>query len=48
MSKENLTDDLEDKLPEESGIIDIAKMEVQCYLVIKDSDTNEILVNKRG
>lgn len=32
----------------ESGFIDTAKMTVQCHLIIKDKDTNKILVNKRG
>ena len=42
----------EDKKPEteqkESGFIDVAYMDVQCHLVIKDKDTGETLVNKRG
>jgi hypothetical protein len=32
----------------ESGIIDKAYMDVQCHLVIKDKETGEVLVNKRG
>lgn len=32
----------------ESGIVDVAQMEVQCHLLIKDKDTGEVLVNKRG
>jgi hypothetical protein len=32
----------------ESGIIDVANMDVQCHLLIKDKDTGEVLVNKRG
>jgi hypothetical protein len=32
----------------ESGYVDVAKVDVQCHLLIKDKDTGEILVNKRG
>ncbi len=32
----------------ESGYVDVAKMDVQCHIIIKDKDTGEILVNKRG
>lgn len=28
--------------------VDIAKMDVQCHLIIKDKETGETLVNKRG
>lgn len=31
-----------------SGIIDVARMDVQVHLSIKDKDTGEILVNQRG
>lgn len=30
------------------GYIDVAKLDVQCHLIIKDKDTGEILVNQRG
>lgn len=30
------------------GILDVAVMDVQCHLLIKDKDTSEILVNQRG
>lgn len=33
---------------EDSGIIDVANMTVQCHLVIKDKDTGNQLVNMRG
>ena len=33
---------------EDSGILDVAKMDVQCHVLIKDKDTDEVLVNKRG
>jgi len=31
-----------------SGYVDTANMDIQCHLIIKDKDTKEILVNKRG
>lgn len=49
MNEENLINSTEDnESPKENGILDVAKMEVQCHFIIKDIDTNEILVNKRG
>lgn len=32
----------------ESGYVDTARMDVQCHFMIKDKDTKETLVNKRG
>jgi hypothetical protein len=32
----------------DSGIVDTAHMDVQAHIVIRDKDTKEILVNKRG
>lgn len=32
----------------ESTLVDTAIMGVYCYLVIKDKDTGEVLVNQRG
>lgn len=46
INKENKDIPLDNKKPE--GVVDIAKMDVQCHLVIKDKDTNQVLVNKRG
>lgn len=37
-----------DTVHEDSGFVEIATMDVQCHLLIKDKDTNEVLVNKRG
>ncbi len=31
-----------------SHMIDTALMDVQCHIVIRDSDSGEVLVNKRG
>ena len=32
----------------ESGLIDVAYMDVQVHLLIKDKDTGDNLVNQRG
>lgn len=32
----------------ESGYIDVANVEMHCHILIKDKDTGEVLVNKRG
>lgn len=32
----------------ESGFVDTARMDVQCHILIKDKDTNQVLLNKRG
>ena len=32
----------------ESGYVDTARMDVQCHILIKDKDTKEVLVKKRG
>ncbi len=32
----------------ESGYTDVVNIDVQCHILIKDKDTGEILVNKRG
>ena len=32
----------------DDGFVDVARMDVQCHFVIKDKDTKEVLVNKRG
>lgn len=49
INKEN--EDDATKKPEletNEGFIDVAKMDVQCHLIIKDKDSGEVLVNKRG
>ena len=33
---------------EKDGYVDVAKLDVQCHLLIKDTETGEVLVNKRG
>lgn len=32
----------------DEGFVDTARMDVQCHFVIKDKDTGQVLVNKRG
>jgi hypothetical protein len=32
----------------DEGFVDTARMDVQCHLMIKDKDTGQVLVNKRG
>jgi hypothetical protein len=34
--------------PKDEVYVDTARMDVQCHLVIKDKETGNILVNKRG
>jgi hypothetical protein len=48
INKENDKEKPETEPKKESGFIDIAMMEVQCHLLIKDKETGEVLVNKRG
>jgi hypothetical protein len=48
INKENDDDKKQIDSNEKSGIIDVAKMDTQCHILIKDKDTDEILVNKRG
>lgn len=45
----NNEDDIS-QIPEKKNdnFVDSAKMDTQCHILIKDSDTGEILVNKRG
>ena len=35
-------------VPVKPGYIDVAYMDVQCHLLIRDKDTGEVLVNTRG
>lgn len=45
-NKDNLSP--QEKEQKEGGIIDIAKMDVNVHLLIKDKDTGETLINQRG
>jgi hypothetical protein len=38
----------EDNNEEDVANLEVAHVDVQCHLLIKDSDTGEVLVNKRG
>lgn len=43
--------DEDDKKPEpkkEDVMVDVANMGVYCHLIIKDADTGQVIVNKRG
>lgn len=33
---------------EQTGPVDTVELDIQCHLLIKDIDTNEIIVNQRG
>ena len=46
INKENDKEQSEPKKDE--GFVDTARMDVQCHLIIKDKDTGQVLVNKRG
>ena len=46
INKENDKKEVDDS--RESSIVDVAKMDVQCHLMIRDKDTGEVVVNKRG
>jgi hypothetical protein len=46
INKENDKEQPEPK--KEESFVDVAKMDVQCHILIKDKDTGEVLVNKRG
>lgn len=48
INKEDATNSTSTDNVKESGYIDTAHMDVQCHIVIKDKDTGETLVNKRG
>jgi hypothetical protein len=48
INKENDDKEVKPVPKKEPGIIDVANMDVQCHLLIKDKDTGEVLVNKRG
>lgn len=47
INKENV-DDKKPGNSTESGYIETVNVNVQCHLLIKDKDTGEILVHKRG
>jgi hypothetical protein len=44
----NIKDDKNHEDPTKDGFIDTARMDMNCHILIKDNDTNEVLINKRG
>ena len=48
INKENNENTKPEPKKKESGILDVAHVDVQCHILIKDKETGEILVNKRG
>jgi len=49
INKANEDDQTPDEpIDDNDGFIDIARMDVQCHLLIKDKDTGEVIINKRG
>lgn len=48
INKQNEDGQLSPQENKDSGIVDIAHMDVQVHLLIKDKDTGETLVNQRG
>lgn len=47
INKEN-SDKEQPMKQKEEGYVDTAEMDVQCHIIIKDKETGNILVNKRG
>jgi len=48
INKENKDKDEKPVKQKDDGFVDTARMDVQCHLLIKDKDTDKVLVNKRG
>ena len=48
INKANNEDNIQPGCVKESGYIDTVDVNVQCHLLIKDKDTGETLVHKRG
>lgn len=48
INKENKDKEQKPVPKKESSFVDTARMDVQCHLVIKDKDTGQVLVNRRG
>ncbi len=40
--------DKEEPISKKEGFTDVAKMNMQAHILIKDKDTGKVLVNKRG
>jgi hypothetical protein len=48
INKENGEKEQPSEPKKDDTFVDIAHMDVQCHIMIKDKDTGEVLVNKRG
>jgi len=48
INKENENKEPQPDSKKKKGFHDVAKMDVNAHILIKDKDTGEILVNKRG
>jgi hypothetical protein len=48
INKENEDKEPKLDLTKKQGFHDVARMDVNAHILIKDKDTGEILVNKRG
>ena len=48
INKENDDKEQKPESKENDGIVDVAHMDVQCHIMIKDKDTGDVLVNRRG
>lgn len=46
INKQN--NDKETKEQQQPGYVDTVKVDVQCHIIIKDKDSGEVIVNKRG
>jgi len=47
INKENKDEDTVEKSAVDNNI-DVARIDMQCHILIKDKETGEVLVNKRG
>ena len=48
INKENKDKDTKPEPTKDDSFVDTARMDVQCHLVIKDKDTGNVILNKRG
>lgn len=48
INKENNKEEQPIKENNDDNFVDKACMDVQCHIMIKDKDTGEVLVNRRG
>jgi len=48
INKENSKEEHPVETKKDDNFVDKAYMDVQCHIIIKDKDTGEVLMNKRG